>query len=135
MTENVENPGHTIGVVDAFLKEFRFSRVRHFSGDAAVALNVGLSQNPPSDEVSVSLDVTVSEGDAGPDAADVMTASVVYTFVISETLDTLPDALVTGLVQFAWPYLRSALDSITGLAHLQPLPIPMAPPRAGMPSE
>jgi len=130
MTEHAEKQHQAIGVLDAFLKECVLSRARHFSGgDATVTLDVELTVlNSPSDEISVSLEVIVSSGDGGVENESVITAKVVYVLVVSESVDVLPDGLVTGLMQFAWPYLRAAFDAITGLAHLPSLPLPLAPP-------
>jgi len=119
------------GIVDAFLNECSITREQKISGDVTQAFTMQITLlDPPSEVISVELRVTVAPVGAAPDMASNpwIRASATYLFVVDKTVDVLPSEWTLPLLQVAWPYLRSALDTAAGQARVPAFALPVAPP-------
>jgi len=116
----------TMNILDGFISRCSIDRVSQLPTDATVTLNLSARLlDAPSNKTEVTLTVMVTPRDA---AEGTVNASVSFVFTLAEVLIVLPGTLVGPLLQMAWPYLRSALDTIGGLARVPSLALPLAPP-------
>jgi len=130
MSENSSPPIGVIGIADAFLKSCSISRHARLPGPS-VTQTLAVECHPndsPVTDITITLSATASAGEGPEPGPAEVEASAAVMLVLAEPVDEFTDALVVGAMQFAWPYLRSAIDSVTGVARVPVFAVPLAPP-------
>jgi len=123
----------TVSVLDGYLDDC--SITRQGNTPQLATLNVALeveTVDPPGSKVAVRMRATMESAATGTatGASSSVVASVRFVFVLDHVMDRLQPEVVMFLSQLAWPYLRSALDSMTGLLRVPSFALPLVPPQA-----
>jgi len=121
-----EDTRTTVNVLDGFISRCSIDRGRQPPVNATIALSLSVKLlDAPSNSLEATLTAVVTPSET---AGDAVNASVSFVLTLAEVLTELPNDLARAILQLAWPYLRSALDIIAGLARVPSLALPIAPP-------
>jgi len=97
--------------------------------NADLHIQLGLQPYEGTDNtVSVTLTITSSPDPDKTDDPNDISLMVEYLLVTDQHIMDIPDNLAHHLVNTAWPYLKTTLDTIVGMARMPLLPMPLLPP-------
>jgi len=133
MTDASMHHAPSVSIVDIIVESCALSRDRCLPArTVSNSFELTFSHTPSHpDQVRISLKATtsaVSTTDGTPGPSPATEATVACLLVASEPMQNVPDALRNQLLRLAWPYLRSTLDTLTGLSRTPPFPLPIAAP-------
>jgi len=96
----------------------------------SLQIQLGLQPDESNDKaVSVTLTITSSDqDDTDNPSPDDISIVVEYLLITEEQIGDIPKDLAHRLIQIAWPYLRTTLNTIAGMASIPVLPVPLFPP-------
>ena len=128
-SHDVNTSEQIMNITDIVMR--RCSATRGVDLPANTDLHIQLGLQPyegNNNTVSVTLTITSSPDQDKTDEQNDILILVEYLLVTDEQIVDIPDELAHRLVDTAWPYLKTTLDTMIGMARLPILPMPLLPP-------